>query len=346
MEIGFLSLGEHLPDPVNGGQISQAQRISEIIDAAVLAEQVGFYCFASGEHHSPHYAISAPPVLLAAIGARTERIRLRSAVTLIVTLDPLRIAEDYATLDVASGGGRVDIVVGKGIYSEPFELFGPAFEEADEAFWENTDLLLRLLSEEDVHWEGRFRRPIEGHTTQPRPVGELPVWIGLGRSLGSPEGAARRGLPAMMGNVLGVPEDAMPRVNHYRATWAEEGRDPADARLAAGIQAHVARNSQDAKRRWEPYYLNYYTEMAKVGKAMREVPAFDFAEQVGPTGPAVCGSPAEVAERLLEMHALWGNDEQFFQLDIGGLPYPLLAESIELFGTEVLPLLQKELATA
>jgi alkanesulfonate monooxygenase SsuD/methylene tetrahydromethanopterin reductase-like flavin-dependent oxidoreductase (luciferase family) len=341
VKIGIFSLGEYIPDP-SGVLISQGQRLEEIVESAVLAEEAGLYGIALGEHHAVRYAVSTPPVILAAIAARTTRIRLRTAVTLIGTLDPVRAAEDYATVDVLSGG-RVDLVTGKGIYREPFELFGPTWEEIDEAMWEKTDLLIRLLTETDVHWTGKFRTPINGFTTQPRPV-DLPVWCGMGRSMSSPERAALRGMPLMIANIITVATDHLPRLAHYRETWARAGRDPAGIRIAGCCACHVARTSQEARRRWEPYYRNYYESATKSGGSMREMPPWTFESRIGPGGASICGSPAEVVDKLLELREMWHHDEHFFQMDIGGLPFEYLAEAIELVGSEVLPQLEQPTA--
>jgi alkanesulfonate monooxygenase SsuD/methylene tetrahydromethanopterin reductase-like flavin-dependent oxidoreductase (luciferase family) len=350
VEFGILSLVEHMADPVSGVMTTQQQRIDQVVESAVLAEQAGFSGIVVGEHHSPKYLGTTPAVMLAAIAARTSRIRIRSGVTLIVTLDPVRVAEDYAMVDVLSGG-RLDIIVGKGIYEEPFELFGPTWPEADEALAEKVELLLRLLSETDVTWEGKFRTPIESYTTQPRPLQDPPpVWYGLGRSMNSPERAAKLGLKVMMGNVLSVPQDDAKLIEHYRECWVKEGRDPADMRLGCSSHAYVARTSQEAKKRFEQYYRHYFDQMSKAGKALLKPPpgtgvqAFSFEERIGPDGPAYCGSPAEVAEKLIERHRLLGHDEHYFQLDMAGMPWPLLVEQIELFATEVLPIVQRELA--
>ncbi len=344
MKFGFFSLGEHLPDPVSGKQISQEQRVNQIIDACVLAERAGFSFFVTGEHHGPIFVGTTPPVLLTAVAARTTTLRLRSGTTLIPTLDPVRVAEDYSMLDVISGG-RVDIVAGKGGYIEPFHLFDRKWDDAGAAYWEGVDLLLRLLSETEVTWEGRFRTPLVKHTTEPRPLQDpLPIWISLGRSLESPEGAARRGLGVMLGNAFGPPSGALPLIDRYREVWAEVGRDPAAARIGAGCQCHVARTSQEARRRLEPYARHYYAEVP-ARSVVPNLPIYDFDEQVGSEGSVICGSPDEVVERILTRHELLGHDEQFFQLDTGGLPWELLAESIELLGAEVIPVVQKELAS-
>ncbi|EIV91831.1 LLM class flavin-dependent oxidoreductase [Frankia sp. QA3] len=337
MDVGLLTLGELNPDPTTGVPISEQQRIHEILRSASLADEVGFAAFATGEHHSPSYLGTTPTVLLSAVAARTERIRLRSGLTLLPSRDPVLLAEDFATLDHISNG-RADIVVGKGIYPEPLEIFGPDKDLVDEVYYEKIDLLLRLLRETDVTWSGDHRGPLVGVTTRPRPLQDpFPVWLGVSGSERSLVFAGERGLSVMFGGLFQTPSHYAGLLEVYRRAAADAGQDLSRALVATTSHAHVARRSQDAKRRWRPYHSNYF--QSNRGRSSREVNLPPWEELTGPTGLALCGSPAEIVDRLSEMRETLGHDLHFLQLDLGGLPWPLLAESIELIGSEVIPAL-------
>ena len=253
LEVGLASLGDLLSHPHTGHLATERQRHRSLIDQAVLAEGLGFTSVHLGEHHFSDYMLSCPPVVLAAIGERTERVTLSTSVTLAGNLDPVRMAEDYATLDVLSGG-RAELVLGRGhLFVRTYEGFGHPVETARERYDENVALLCRLLREENVTWEGRFRSPLNGHTTRPRPLDDLPVWIGAG-SRESASLAAELGCHLMLPSVFGRPEIFRGTVAAYRQRWEELGKDWADARVGAISHTHVAKTTQEARKRFEPFY--------------------------------------------------------------------------------------------
>lgn len=341
MDVGLLTLGDHLDDPVTGYRPTQAARHRTIVESAVLAESCGFTSVHLGEHHFCDYILSAPPVVLAAIAERTTSLRLSTGVTLGVNLDPVRIAEDYATVDLLSGG-RVEPCLGRGtFFPHTFRSFGQDPQLAKEQFAEHVELLLRLWEEEDVHWSGRFRAPLEGVTVQPRPLQRPrpPVWLGAGASPDSVDLAARLGLWLMLPTVFGTPEMFAPMVELYEQRWEAYGHDPADRRVGCCSHAHVARTTQEARAAWEPRYRRYMTWVTELASASAGRPSglgtFDFDALCRHT--ALCGSPEQVVDRMGEIRELLHLDTQILMFDMGGLPEPELFATIELTGAEVIP---------
>lgn len=344
-QVGLLSLGDCLDDPVGGGRPTPAARHRAIVESAVLAEALGFDSLWLGEHHFCDYVLSAPPVVLAAIAARTERLRLGTGVTLVANLDPVRVAEDYATLDGISGG-RVELVAGRGILADTYEAFGQATAESRERFRENLELLRRLWTETELRWSGRFRAPLERVTVEPRPVQRPhpPLWIGGGSSLHSVDLAAELGLPLMLPSVLAPPAAFAPLVARYRERWVRAGRDPAALRVGACSHVHVGPTSQAARERWRPYYANYLRFVDRIWQRRELVHAragieLDYEKLLG--GVAVCGSPAEVADRIAATREALGLDVQLLVFDLGGLPEPLVHEAMERFAADALPALRR-----
>ncbi len=333
-EIGLMSLGDLLPDPATGERMTEAERHRSLVDQAVTAEACGFTSVHLGEHHFSDYMLSAPPVVLSAIGERTEHLRLSTAVTLAGNLDPVRVAEDYATVDVLSGG-RAELVLGRGnLFTHTYAGFGHALDTARERYDESVALLVRLLAEEDVSWEGRFRAPLAGHTTRPRPEGDLPVWIGAG-SRESAELAADLGCWLMLPSVFGRAELFAPIVEIYRARWEHNGRDWADARVGACSHTHVGPTNEAALATWEPYYRNYWSFVGGLLEGSGAWPAFDYDTLLA--GPAICGGAAEVVDRIGHWQELLGLDRHLFMFDLGGIGTDATIEVIERFGKDVMP---------
>ncbi|MGI9612675.1 MAG: LLM class flavin-dependent oxidoreductase [Acidimicrobiales bacterium] len=336
LELGLMSLGDLLPHPNTGNCQTEAERHRSLVDQAVLAEQAGFTSIHLGEHHFSDYMLSSPPVVLAAIGELTTNLKLSTAVTLAGNLDPVRVAEDYATVDVLSGG-RVELVLGRGsLFVRTYEGFGQPVDSARERYDESVRLLHRLLTEESVTWAGEFRSPLSSHTTRPRPAGDLPMWIGAA-SRGSAELAADLGCWLMLPSVFGKPEQFAPIVDIYRERWESIGRDWADARVGACSHTHVAPTSEAAKTGWEPYYRSYWDFVGSLLEGSGMWPAFDYSELL--RGPAICGSPAEVADHVNRWHELLGLDRHLFMFDLGGMTQDDVTITIELFANDVLPLL-------
>lgn len=259
MEIGIYTLADIGPDPHTGETLSARQRTREIIEAARLADEAGLDVFGVGEHHRLDYAVSAPPVVLAAIAQVTHRIRLMSAATVLSTVDPVRLFEDFATLDLVSDG-RAEIIAGRGAFIESYPLFGYSTDDYDALFSEHLDLLLKLNESERVTWSGRLRAPLRHAEVAPRPMQErLPIWVGVG---GTPSSAARAGrfgtgmVIAMLG---GDPARFMPLVDAYRSAGLQAGHKPEDLRIGVTGHAHIARTTQQARDEFYPYYSNYWS---------------------------------------------------------------------------------------
>ncbi len=337
--IGLLSLGDLLADPVTGAQRTESERHRSIIEQAVRAEQLGFDAVHLGEHHTSDYMLSSPAVVLAAVAERTDRITLSTAVTLLPTLDPVRVVEDFATLDVLSGG-RAEIVAGRGSYfQKTFGVFGRDADDSRALFDENVELVVRLLREEEVTWEGRFRSPLQAVTTRPRPVGPLAVWIGGGGSQASVELAARLGLPLMLPSVFAPPEAFVAVVEHYRERWEAHGH-ARPAEVGACCHCHVAPTTAAAQERFGVWYRHYWEFVQDlVAEFTPDAPRlpFDQITLLDGRGPAICGSPAEVVDRIGHWRELFGLSRHLFMFDLGGIPDPDLFATLDLFGAEVLP---------
>jgi alkanesulfonate monooxygenase SsuD/methylene tetrahydromethanopterin reductase-like flavin-dependent oxidoreductase (luciferase family) len=342
MRIGWASLGDLLPDPVTGRLLTQQERHRMMVDGAVAAEEAGFWCAAVGEHHFCDYIISSPPVVLAAMAERTQTIRLGTAVALGANNDPIRLAEDYATLDLLSGG-RVELVLGRGnLYEHTFVAFGQDPTASRAIYEERVALTVEALRREQLDWRGTTRPPFSGFTTQPRPLqAELPVWVGAGTSVDSAEFAARLGLPLMLPGVFGPPRIFVPIVEHYRARFAELGH-PAE-RCQVGTIAHttVAATSQAARETMAArmaVYLGWVKELVSISTPHLAgmFPPFDF-DLLVERGPTVSGSPEQVIDKM----SLWRDtldlDVYLLMCDMGGMPPEELQAMLELAGQAVLP---------
>jgi alkanesulfonate monooxygenase SsuD/methylene tetrahydromethanopterin reductase-like flavin-dependent oxidoreductase (luciferase family) len=342
VNVGLMSLGDQVTDPVTGTRQTAAERHRAIVEAAGVADEVGFGGVYIGEHHGLEYTTSAPPVILAAIGERTRRLTLSTAVTLAANLDPVRVAEDYATVDVLSGG-RCEIVVGRGnFFVSTYTLFGQRIEDSHELFGEAVELLAQLCTGKSVTWPGSAHRaPITDFTVQPTPVGPMPIWIGGGASPSSLELAARLGLDLMLPSAFGSPAQFVPIVEQYRERYAAYGhsRPP---RIGACWHVNVAETSQGARSRWEPRYRAYFELMKEIIPRVNPDPPsfinrpFDF-ELLTTRGPALVGSPAEVVERLATSADMLQADTNLLYLDMGGQPKDEFCDMVELIGEDVLP---------
>jgi alkanesulfonate monooxygenase SsuD/methylene tetrahydromethanopterin reductase-like flavin-dependent oxidoreductase (luciferase family) len=331
---GLLSLADHIGDPATGRRESQAERLQRVVDTAVDAEAAGFVAFGVGEHHFSDYIISAPELVLAAASARTERIVLGTSVTLLANTDPVRQAEQLAMLDVLSGG-RAEMTFARGVSESTAHAFGIAdFNELRPRFEEYLRLVLRLFTEDEVTWEGSYRAPLEKIRLEPRPVQQPypPMWIGGGLSTTSTELAATLGLPLFLPSLFRWPVDYLEIVEFYRARHLEEGHEH-PPRVGFPSYLHVATTSQEARSRWRPHLEHYRDFALTLRSAFGRETDYDSLLE----GPAICGSPAQVVERINEIDDLLGLDRHLFLLDAGGVPQPVLDDEMELLATEVLP---------
>ncbi|HZO36609.1 MAG TPA: LLM class flavin-dependent oxidoreductase [Solirubrobacteraceae bacterium] len=335
MDIGLVNFGTTLSDPNTGHTVTQHERLREVVDGGVLAEQLGFAWYALGEHHfGESDLISSPAVVLAAIAQRTSSITLATATTLVANRDPVLVAEDYATVDLLSDG-RLQLIAGGSFFEEPYVVFDqdPASKPARKR--ENLELLVRLWSEERVTWKGTFRPALDEVLLQPRLLQDAPpVWVSGGPGPDSAELAVDLGLPMVFGTIARNPEEHVPTFQRYRELWAERGLPPEAARTGAASHVFVAETSQEAKSLWRAYFANYFSRgKLPPGAPRREV---DFDQAIG-AGPAICGSPAEVVDKLGRLHELWGQDLHLMAIDIGGIPYAKVARAMELVASDVIP---------
>jgi len=340
MEIGIYTFADVPPSPGEGRAANAAQRLRDLLEEVELADQVGLDVFGVGEHHRPDYAVSAPAVVLAAAAARTTRIRLTSAVTVLSSDDPVRVFQDFATLDLLSGG-RAEIMAGRGSFIESFPLFGYDLDDYDELFTEKLDLLLRLRESERVTWSGSLRAPLGGVGVYPRPVqNPLPLWIAVGGTPQSVVRAARLGLPMALAIIGGAPERFAPVVDLYRETARQAGHDPSALPVSINSHVFVADTSQEAA---DVLYPAYAEVMTRIGRERGWPPLTRQQFEVSRTlrGALAVGSPQEVIDKILFQHEIFGHQRFLAQVS-GVIPHAKMMRHIELLGTEVAPVVRRE----
>ncbi|MEU8758247.1 LLM class flavin-dependent oxidoreductase [Streptomyces sp. NPDC048659] len=345
MKFQVLSLIGHLPHPLTGELDAPADRLEQVLAVGEAAERLGFDAYSIGERHTGPFLSSSPSVLLGALASRTSRIRLLTGVTVVAVLDPVRVAEDFATLDLLSRG-RVELVVGKGAEAGHFDLFG--LDEARQ--WdlqkERYELLRRLWTEEGVDWEGEFRPPLKNVTTVPRPYAGAPrVWHGSATSLNSPELAAKHGDPLFTANAIQPREAYAKLIAHYRERFEAYGHDPKDARVAAGSGGLlIADTHERAVARYKELYeartrQNFRPHLA--GRAGYNTPFVTIEEAIA-GGPQLIGSPQQIIDKLLGYHAVYRHDLQSVTVDAFGQSTAEQIETLERFAEEIAPVLRKE----
>ncbi len=333
MELGLATFADVTPgaDPAR-----VAQRLHDLLEEVELADRLGLEVFGLGEHHRPDYAVSSPPVALAAAAARTRSIRLSSAVTVLSSADPVKVFQDFSTLDLLSGG-RAEIMAGRGSFIESFPLFGYDLEDYDDLFAEKLSLLLALRESERVSWAGRHRAALHDVGVYPRPLQQpLPVWIAVG---GSPESivrAGRLGLPLMLAIIGGAPARFKQLVDLYREAVRQGAAD--SSAVAVGINSHtyVAATSQQAM---DDFFPAYAPVMNRIGRERGWQPLTreQFERACGPEGHLLVGSPAQVAEKILAEHELFSHDRFLAQISVGTLAHEKVMRATELFANEVAP---------
>ena len=337
MELGIYTFGDLTPDPETGRVISAGERYREVLRAAKLAEDVGLHVFGVGEHHRLDLPISSPPVVMGAIAGMTERIRLASAVTILSTSDPVHVFEDFATVDVVSGG-RAEIIVGRGAFVESFPLFGFDLADYDALFSEKLELLIQLNGSSRVTWEGRFRPPLRDAEISPRPLhGELPIWVGTGGNPKSAAYAARLGLPLTLANISLPPATLAPQVADYKRIGREAGHEPSRLRVSLSGHMHIEEDSRAARETFFPYYAAYFAHHAPTHSRLGSVSREDYDKRSSADGPLFVGSPQQIVDKISWEHELFGHQRYLAQVDIGGQPYAMVAKTLELLGGKVLP---------
>jgi probable LLM family oxidoreductase len=339
MEIGVYTFAETTPDPVTGETIATAKRLRDLLEEIELADQAGLNVFGIGEHHRSDFSASAPPIILAAAAERTKRIKLTTAVTVLSSEDPVRVYQQFSTLDLLSGG-RAEIMAGRGSFIESFPLFGYDLGDYDELFAEKLELLLQIRDNERVTWSGAHRAPLQDLPVYPRTRGDLPIWVAVG---GNPQSAARAGLlnlPMALAIIGGMPERFLPFINLFRRAAAEAGHD--GEALPVGINTHgyVADTSQRAA---DEFFPSYAAQMTRLGRERGWPPmtrdrydaSLDLRQHL------MIGSPEQVIEKILFQRERLGHSRYLMQMAVGTMPHAQTMRSIELLGTKVAPAVRK-----
>lgn len=342
IEIGIDSFAATFPDPRTGDVLPSAVRMAHLLEEIEIADQSGVDVFGIGEHHRAEFLDSAPVVILAAAAARTKRIRLTSAVTVLSAADPVRVFQEFATLDLISNG-RAEIVVGRGSFTEAFPLFGFDLNNYDALFVEKLDLLMTLRRETHPSWQGRFRAPLRAQGVFPQPVQEqLPVWLGVG---GTPQSFARAGelgLPLMVGIIGGTFDRLRPLVDLYRKAGAQAGHSPDTLRVGVHAFGFVADTDQAAREAFYPGWHQAFSQASRErGFAAPSRSQFDALS--GPEGAFLIGAPDTVAAKLVRANEMFGGVSRFtFQMSTANAATAAMQRSITLVGTEVAPLFREK----
>lgn len=342
VEIGLYSFAERTPDPRTGHLVSAEQRLRDLLEEIELADQVGLDVFGVGEHHRPDYIVSSPAVVLAAAAMRTKHIRLTSAVTVLSSDDPVRVFQDFATLDLLSGG-RAEIMAGRGSFIESFSLFGYDLDDYDRLFAEKLELLLKLRENEKVTWSGEHRPALSGQGVYPRPIqNPLPVWIAVGGTPQSVVRAATLGLPMALAIIGGAPARFVPFTQLYRETFRRAGHDSSSSRLSINSHGFIADSSSAAAEAAFPPYMEV---MGRLGRERGWAPPtrLGFDAERSARGALLVGSPQEVIDKMLYEHELFGYDRFLMQMTVGTMPHDVVLRSIELYGTVVAPAVRRAL---
>lgn len=340
MEIGIYSFAEMTPDTATGKTISAHQRIRDLMEEIELADQLGLDVFAVGEHHRPDYAVSSPAVILAAAAVKTKKIKLSSAVTVLSSDDPVRVFQDFATVDLLSAG-RAEIMAGRGSFIESFPLFGYDLKDYDELFAEKLELLVKLNENENISWKGRYRPSISNRGVYPRPYqNKLPIWVAIG---GTPESIVRAGrynLPMALAIIGGLLSRFAPLTTLYRDTIKQAGHEIASVQLGINSHVYIADNSQQAA---DEFYPPYADVMTRIGRERGWSPMNRQQYEMMRTkdGALLVGSPQQVIDKILYAHELFHNTRFLAQMSVGSMPHKQLMHSIELLGTKVAPEIRK-----
>ncbi|RYY69297.1 MAG: LLM class flavin-dependent oxidoreductase, partial [Chitinophagaceae bacterium] len=336
MELGIGMFGDLAMDPKTGKPAEAKIKLQEILEEIKLADEVGLDVFGLGEHHRPDYAISSPEIVLAAAAAITKNIKLTSTVTVLSSAEPVKVYQDFATIDLISDG-RAEIGVGRGSFIESFPLFGYDLKDYNKLFEEKLDLLLQINNKEVVNWKGKLRAPMINQSVFPRAVnaGKLPIWIAVG---GTPESvirAAKLGLPLIVAIIGGMPKQFQPLIQLYKDEYEANGHDIAKMQL--GIHSHAFVSNE--KTVVDGYFDNYAAQMNRIGKD-RGWPPYSKAQYEGGRsreGALFIGDANEVADKILYMHELFGITRYVAHMDVGAPDHSLMMKSIELFGEKVAP---------
>lgn len=341
MELGLYTFADVSPVPGEG--VSAHQRLRNLVAEIKLADEVGLDVFGLGEHHRPDYVASAPVVALAAAAEHTKNIRLTSAVSVLSSDDPVRVFQQFATLDLLSGG-RAEIMAGRGSFIESFPLFGYDLNDYDTLFAEKLDLLLKIRDAEKVSWSGTLRAPINGRGVYPRPYQDkLPIWIAVGGTPQSVVRAAELSLPLALAIIGGEPARFAPFFELYREAARRAGNDPAELATSINVHGFIGDTTEQAA---DDFYGPQAEVMNRIGRERGWGPTSreHFDQSRGPRGALFVGDPETVAEKIVAHHEIFGNDRFLLQMAIGTMPHDKIMKAIELYGTKVAPLVRKATA--
>jgi probable LLM family oxidoreductase len=340
MELGLITFADMEPESLPGSGINGHQRMKDLLEEIQLADQLGLDLFGVGEHHRPDYAVSSPAVVLGAAAVTTKNIRLASAVTVLSSDDPVRVYQQFATIDLLSGG-RAEIMAGRGSFIESFPLFGYDLHDYDELFTEKLDLLLQLNKSEIISWKGKHRPSTQNLGVYPRPYqSSIPVWLAAGGTPSSAVRAATLGLPLMLAIIGGMPSHFVSFVNLYKETAKKMGRDVNDIQFGINNHVYIGKDSQQAADEFYPYYA---TMMNRVGRERGWAPLTrqQYEGLRSPNAALMVGSVQQVIDKILYEHELFGNTRFLAQASVGNVPHKMVMKSIELFGTKVVPVIRK-----
>lgn len=336
IEFGLYSIGEHLIDPMTGKRISAQQRIHELIEASQLADEAGLDVFAVGESHQTYFTTQAHTVILGAIAQATKQIKIASSATVLSTSDPVRVYEDFATLDLISGG-RAEIVAGRGSRVGAYSLLGYDVQDYEELFEEKMELLMKLNEEEFVTWEGQFRSPLKHAAILPQPLqGQMPIWRAVGGPPVSAIKAGRAGVPMMLTTLGGPSLNFKHSVDAYRMAAEESGFDPETLPVATTSLFYTAKDSQDALRDYYPYLNAGMRTLRGSG-----YPKQQFTQAIDHRDALMVGSPEQIIEKMLYQHELYNQQRFMAEIDFGGMPMDKVMKNIELIATEIMPAVKK-----
>ena len=344
MELGIYSFADAAVDAA-GNTVDPARRLAELIEEITLADEVGLDVFGIGEHHRPDFVTSTPAVVLAAAAMRTTRIRLTSAVTVLSSDDPVRVFQEFATVDLLSGG-RAEIMAGRGSFIESFPLYGYDLHDYESLYGEKLELLLKVRDTPRVTWAGRHRAALEDQLVLPRPLqSPIPVWVAVGGTPQSVVRAATLGLPMALAIIGGGPERFVPYTELYKRTWVEAGHDPATMQLSINSHGFLADSDAAADA---AVYAPYLEVMGRIGRERGWPPPTrrQFEAEVSPRGALFIGGPERVVDKLLWEHELFGCTRLLLKLGMGATPHREMLRAIELYGTKVAPAVRKALGVS
>jgi probable LLM family oxidoreductase len=343
-ELGIYHFGELTPDPVTHVPPGPGRRLRELIEQASAADGAGLDVFAVGEHHRSDFAVSSPAVVLAAMAENTRNIKLSSAVTVLSSDDPVRVFQQFATLDLISGG-RAEIIAGRGSFIESFPLFGYELTDYDKLFADKLDLLQQLRQENPITWQGLTRPPLQNADITPQPERELPLWVAVGGTPASVVRAAKLGLPLSLAIIGGSYRQFAPFVDLYRQAATEFGHDPAQLKVSINSPGFVADTHQEAIDISHPYFeAGWAANNHQRGRGV-PMPFAAYEAQSTPGGAYFLGSPQEVIDKIMAQYELFQHDRLLIQLAFGDVPQKETIKAIELLGAEVAPVVRKEIAS-